>query len=136
MTLLGRREAVAGKPTDFNRATRIGDALPGLLGQHGDNYLIPHRSKKSLELVARVKEPTSGRVMEVLSTEDSLQFYSAAYLATAHPGKAAQNYPPLAGFCLECQGYPDGANHPELGDIILRPDDIYRQTTIYRFSTE
>jgi aldose 1-epimerase len=42
----------------------------------------------------------------------------------------------LAGFCLECQGYPDGANHPELGDIILRPDDIYRQTTIYRFSTE
>lgn len=136
MTLLGRRAPVAGKANDFNHAKRIGDALPGLLGQHGDNYLIPHRANKSLELVARVTEPSSGRVMEVLTTEDSLQFYSGAYIVTSSAGKAGRNYPPFAGFCLECQGYPDGINHPELGDIILRPDDIYRQTTIYRFLTE
>jgi aldose 1-epimerase len=136
MTLLGRRMPVAGTANDFQRATRIGDALPGLAGQHGENYLIPHRAHKSLELVARATEPSSGRVMEVWTTEDSLQFYTGAYLVSSKAGKAGRNYPPLAGFCLECQGYPDGVNHPELEDIILRPGDIYRQTTIYRFSTE
>ncbi len=136
MTLLGQRAPVAGKANDFNHAKRIGEALPGLFRQHGDNYLIPHPTKKSLELVARVTEPTSGRVMEVLTTEDCVQFYTAAYLVTSTAGKAGRNYPPFAGFCLECQGYPDGVNHPELGDIILRPGDIYHQTTIYRFSNK
>jgi aldose 1-epimerase len=133
MTLLGARSPVEGKANDFNQPQRLGDAIPGLLNSHGDNYLLAHPSHKSLERVARLEDPASGRVMEVLTTEDCLQLYSAAVLDSSLIGKSGRPYPKFGGLCLECQGYPDGANHPELGDIILRPGGVYHQTTIYRF---
>lgn len=68
--------------------------------------------------VARLVEPTSGRALEVLTTEPGLQLY------TGNP----------RGVCLECQRFPDAPNHPDFGDWLLRPGEIYRQTTVYRFS--
>ena len=133
MTLLGLRFPVAGKANDFNRPQRLGDAIPHLLNSHGDNYLLAHSSPKSLERVARLEHPASGRILEVLTTEDCLQLYTAAVLDGSLLGKSGRPYMKFGGLCLECQGYPDGANHPELGNIILRPGEIYRQTTIYRF---
>ena len=135
MTLTGQRTPVAGKSNDFNRSKRLGDAIPGLLNSHGDNYLLSRPNPKSLERVARLEDPAGGRIMEVLTTEDCLQLYTAAVLDGSLTGKSGRPYPKFGGVCLECQGYPDGANHPELGDIILRPGDVYRQTTIYRFPT-
>jgi aldose 1-epimerase len=135
MTLLGARSPVAGRPNDFNQSRRLADAIPGLLNSHGDNYLLAHPARKSLDRVARLEDPASGRVMEVLTTEDCLQLYTGASLNGALIGKSGRPYPKFGGLCLECQGYPDGANHPELGDIILRPGEIYRQTTLYRFHT-
>jgi aldose 1-epimerase len=136
MTLLGVRAPVAGKANDFNRTKRLGDAIPGLLNSHGDNYLLTHPTRKSLERVARLEDPASGRIMEVLTTKDCLQLYTAAVLNGSLIGKSGRPYPKFGGLCLECQGYPDGANHPELGDIVLRPGQIYHQTTIYRFQTQ
>ncbi len=136
MTLLGARSPVAGKPNDFNRPKRLGDAVPGLLNSHGDNYFLAHPTRKSLERVARLEDPASGRIMEVLTTEDCLQLYTAAVLNGSLIGKSGRAYPKFGGLCLECQGYPDGANHPELGDIILRPGEAYQQTTVYRFPTQ
>jgi aldose 1-epimerase len=135
MTLLGTRSIVAGRSNDFNEPGRLADAIPGLLNSHGDNYLLAHPTRKSLDLVARLEDPASGRVMEVLTTEDCLQLYTGASLNGSLIGKSGRPYPRFGGLCLECQGYPDGANHPELGDIILRPGEVCRQTTIYSFLT-
>jgi aldose 1-epimerase len=133
MTLLGKRSSVADQANDFNQLKRLGDAIPSLLNSHGDNYLLTHPSPKSLEQVARLEDPASGRAMEVLTTEDCLQLYTAAVLNGSLIGKSGRPYPKFGGLCLECQGYPDGANRPELGNIILRPGEVYHQTTIYRF---
>jgi aldose 1-epimerase len=133
MTLLGVRSPVAGKANDFNHPKRLGEAIPGLLNSHGDNYLLSHSSPGSLESVASLEDPVSGRVMDVLTTENCLQLYTAASLNGSLSGKSGRPYPKFGALCLECQGYPDGVNHPELGDIILRPGHVYCQTTIYRF---
>jgi len=135
MTLLGARSPVKGKANDFRRPTRLGDAIPGLLNSHGDNYLLAQPARK-FEHAARLEDPTSGRVMEVLTTENCLQVYTGVSLDGSLVGKSGRPYPKFGGLCLECQGYPDGVNHPEMGDIILRPGEVYHQTTVYRFSNK
>lgn len=134
MTLSGRREPVAGKPNDLNRMRRLGDVIPQLLNQHGDNYLLPGGQDGVPVPVARLWDPASGRCMEVFTTESCLQLYSAAVLDGTLKGKSGKAYVKFGGLCLECQGYPDGVNTPELGDIVLRPGDTCRQTTIYKFA--
>jgi aldose 1-epimerase len=134
MTHLGRRETVAGKPNDLNQPRRVGEVTRELLNQHGDNYLVRREQPGALVSAARLHDPASGRAMEVFTTETCLQFYNAAYLDGTLTGKSGHAYKKFAGLCLECQGYPDGANTPKLGDIMLHPGNIYRQTTIYRFS--
>lgn len=135
LTLLGTRRPVAGLAADLNTPRRIADVLPGLLHQHGDCYLV--RRKKPGEFVpaARVEDPASGRVMEVFTDETCLQFYTAAQFDGTIIGKSGRPYPKFSAFCLECEGYPDGANHPGIDDIILRPGHIQRRTTAYRFSS-
>ena len=134
MTQLGGREAVSGKPNDLNQPRRLGDVIPKLLNQHGDNYLLRRDQPGALVQAARLRDPASGRVLEVFTTESCLQFYSAAVLDGTLKGKSGRPYPKFGGLCLECQDYPDGVNTPELGDIILRPGKTYQQTTIYRFT--
>jgi aldose 1-epimerase len=134
-TLLGVGEPVDGRGCDFRKPRRIGDALPAIARQHGDNYLFQTQNNQTLNRVARVFDPASGRMMEVLSTERCLQFYSGLYLDGTLTGKSGRSYARHAALCLEAQGYPDGINTPALGDITLRPGQTYRQTTVYRFST-
>jgi aldose 1-epimerase len=140
MTLLGRREPVGGRGNDFNQPRRLGDALPHLFQAHGDLYFLPDRdvekSSPRPRPAARVFEPVSGRVLTVSTTEDCLQIYSGASLDGSLKGKSGRTYGRHSGLCLECEGYPDGVNSPELGDIILRPGEIFRQTTVYAFSTQ
>lgn len=139
MALQGRREQVAGQGNDFNRPRRVGNALPHLFQAHGDLYFLPRpeaekSSKKTPRPAARVFEPVSGRVLTVSTTEDCLQFYTGVSLDGSLIGKSGRAYGPHAGLCLECEGYPDGANTPALGNIILRPGQPLRHTTIYAFS--
>ncbi len=138
MTLLGRREGVEGLGCDFRQPRRLGEALPGILNSHGDLYFTgPRPGAHALPVpVARVKEPSYGRVLEVHSTEDCLQLYSGVSLDGSLRGKSGTPYGPHQGFCLECEGYPDGVNTPALGDIVLRPDQPRRHTTVYAFSAE
>jgi aldose 1-epimerase len=133
-TLLGRREPVAGRGNDFTRARRIGDALPRLFKAHGDLYLVPNKLGPELRTVAQASDPQSGRQLEVRSTSPCVQFYTGVSLDGTLTGKSGRRYPRHAGFCLECQGYPDGANTAAFGDIILRPGQCYRQTTVFAFS--
>jgi aldose 1-epimerase len=83
-----------------------------------------------------VRDPASGRVLEVRTTEDCVQFYSGVGLDGSLTGKSGAPYGKHHGFCLECEGYPDGANVPALGNIIVRPGNPRRHTTVYAFSTD
>jgi len=88
----------------------------------------------SLKLAARVYEPTSGRVMEVYTTEPGTQFYTANGLRGVK-GKGEKLYHKHYGFCLETQHYPDSPNKPNFPSVVLRPGQTYRTETIHKFST-
>ncbi len=138
MTLSGRREAVAGHAADFRSPQRLGARLPGIFKGHGDLYHVrrPAGDHTSLVPAARVHEPVSGRIMEVFTTEDCLQFYSGVSLDGTLRSKGGAAYGRHHGFCLECEGYPDGANVPALGDILVHPGRPKRGVTAYVFSAE
>ncbi len=134
MTLLGVRKAVTNHGNDFRQPRRLGDAIPSLFKNHGDLYALDS-SISLLAPAARLVHPGSGRVLSVSTTEAYLQLYTGASLRGDLPGKSNIPYGPYAGICLECEGYPDGANTPDLGDIILRPGQRLKHTTAYTFST-
>lgn len=133
LTLSGRREPVDGRANDLRSPRRLGDVIPGLHLQHGDYYLLP-ASGGAMRHVARVSEPRSGRVMDVSTDDDGLQFYTGRFLDGSLVGKSGRAYPRCGGFCLECQGYPDGAEHSGLGAIIVRPGQPRRRRTVYAFA--
>ena len=134
MTLLDRRESVAGRANDFTRTKRIGDALSGLWKNHGDVYFV-RRDNSKLAPVAILFDPHSGRVMEISSTEPCLQLYTGVSLDGSLIGKSGRRYSQHSALCLECEGYPNGVNAPQLGNITLLPGETYRQTTVHTFST-
>jgi len=80
-----------------------------------------------------VEEPGSGRVMEVLTTEPGLQFYSGNFLTGKDIGKGGKAYGFRSAFCLEAQHFPDSPNKPEYPSVLLKPNDHYNQRTVYRF---
>jgi len=89
-----------------------------------------------LALAARVREPKSGRVMEVRTTEPGIQFYSGNFLDGAIKNRTGVPYEKHAAFCLETQHYPDSVNHPNFPSTILEPGKTYRTTTVYAFSVK
>lgn len=136
---LGTVESVQGTPLDFRRPMTIGqritDRHPQLLRAGGyDHNWVLDKADDGLQLAARVSEPGSGRVLEVLTTKPGLQFYSGNGLDGIR-GKAGAEYGPRSGFCLEAQHFPDSPNQPAFPSSILEPGDLYTSTTIYRFST-
>ncbi|MFZ9682269.1 MAG: aldose epimerase family protein [Cephaloticoccus sp.] len=134
MTLSGRLTPVAGTGNDFREPRRLGDALPGLYSAHGENYFLRASACDQPAVVARVTEPGSGRALTVSTNDCALQFYTGMALDGTLTGKAGRAYGPHHGLCLECQGYPDGAHRPELGDTLVHPGAPQRRTTIYAFS--
>lgn len=135
----GELRKVKGTPFDFTRSTaigaRIGQDDEQLKFGHGyDHNWVLNKTGKALTLAAKVYEPTSGRTMDVLTTEPGLQFYSGNFLDGLVKGKSGQDYPRRSGFCLEAQHFPDSPNEPKFPTTVLRPGQKYSQTTIYRFS--
>ena len=135
----GELLSVKGTPFDFTRPTGIGARIDQTdeqlkFGQGYDHNWVLNKNGSELSLAASVYEPTSGRVMEVLTTEPGLQFYSGNFLDDAIKGKSGQRYPKRSGFCLEAQHFPDSPNQPAFPSTTLKPGAVYTQTTIYRFS--
>lgn len=133
----GERRAVEGTPFDFRKPVAIGariDAADEQLkagGGYDHNYVL-RGAKGELRLAARVVEPKSGRVLEVLTTEPGLQFYSGNFLDGKVIGKSGKPYVRRGAFCLEAQHFPDSPNQPAFPPVVLRPGQTYRQTTVYR----
>jgi aldose 1-epimerase len=135
LTLQGRRVPVAAPGTDFRTPCRLGDVVPHLLKNHGDNYCFRESPIDTPEWVAQLSDPASGRVMDVFTNDTCMQFYTGKFLDGTLTGKSGKAYDAHAGLCMECQGYPDGVNTPEIDDIILRPGQTYKRQTEYSFST-
>ncbi len=133
LTPLGRTAPVAGTAADFSRPRRLGDAIPDLFARHGDCYPLP--GGDTLHRAAHLADPGSGRTLTVSTNEYCLQVYTAAYLDLRNPGKNGHTYPPYAGLCLECEGYPAGVDFPEFGSILVKPGIPQRRVTQYAFST-
>jgi aldose 1-epimerase len=137
----GEIARVAGTPLDFTRSTRIGERIrdnhPQLvIGRGYDHNWVLDRHGSGLELAARLKDPKSGRVLEVLTVEPGIQFYSGNFLDGTLYGTSGRAYRQGDGLALETQHYPDSPNHPNFPSTVLRPGDRYDTTTIYRFSTD
>ena len=135
MGLTGKPEVV-NSGNDFRRRRMLSEAIPKLHAQHGDLYFV-RRDTDAAEpvLAARLSHPPTGRMMSVYTTEPCIQLYTGVGLDSTLIGKSERAYGRHAGLCLECERYPDGANTPALGDIILQPGRKAFQRTIYAFST-
>jgi aldose 1-epimerase len=127
---------VAGGPLDFTLAKPIGrdiTRVPDCEIGYDHNYVIDGGGK-GMVLAARAQDPASGRTMEVVTDQPGIQFYSANKLYGTLVGKYGQAYPCHGALCLETQHFPDSVNHPEFPSTLLRPGQILRSTTIYRFT--
>jgi len=135
----GKIEPVAGTPFDFTKPKAIGKDLKAAGGDPVGfdlNYVLDKGTTPRPELAARVTEPKSGRVLEVLTTEPGLQFYTGNFLDGTNVGKGGAVYKQYNGFCMEAQKFPDSINRPEWKDKsnpVLRPGETYKTTTIYKF---
>ena len=135
----GELRSVKGTPFDFTKATAIGSRIEQIdeqlkFGNGYDHNFALNKNGESLSLAATVYESTSGRVLELFTTEPAVQFYTGNFLDGSIKGKSGQNYPRRSGFCLEAQHFPDSPNRPKFPSTVLRPGKTYRQTTIYKFS--
>lgn len=137
----GKIEKVAGTPFDFNKATLIGERINNTDQQlkygkgYDHNFVL--RKGKGLHKVATVTSPKTGIVMDILTEEPGLQFYSGNFLTGEDKdGKGKISYPHRSAFCLETQHFPDAPNQSAFPTTVLKPGETYKTVTIYRFSLQ
>jgi aldose 1-epimerase len=133
----GELKPVEGTPFDFRKPTAIGARINAAdeqikFGNGYDHNWVINKPPGKLGLVARVTDPATGRVMEVLSTEPGVQFYTGNFL-DGITGKGGWVYKNRSGFCFEPQHYPDSPNHPQFPSTALKPGETYQNTILYRF---
>jgi len=136
----GEIAPVMGTPFDFLIAKAVGAEIrsshPQMVIGHGydHNFILNRADNQSLVLAAQLSEPKSGRVLDVLTTEPGIQFYSGDFLTGELIGSSRNIYRQSDGLCLETQHFPDSPNQPHFPSTELRPGNIYQSTTIFKFS--
>ena len=137
----GELRAVKGTPMDFTKPMTIGAHIDDayeqlqLAGGYDHNWVL-NKKGSALTMAARVYEPTTGRVMEVSTTEPGTQFYAGNFLDGTITGKGGKVYVKRYGFCLETQHFPDSPNKPSFPSTVLKPGQKYATTTVYKFSAK
>jgi aldose 1-epimerase len=134
----GELAPVEGTALDFRKPTamRAGIAqLKTFPGGYDHNFILNSGGGK-LALAARAHEPTTGRILEVLTTEPGVQLYNGIGLDGKLTGHGGVSYVKFGGFCLETQHFPDAINHPDFPSIVLRSGDTYRTTTVFKFAAK
>ena len=137
----GELRNVAGTPFDFREPHRIGERINSddeqiKLGRGYDHNWILNRASTGLEPAARVVDRKSGRVLEVLTTETGIQFYTGNFLDGTFKGKGGVAYQRRGAFCLETQHYPDSPNHSDFPSTVLKPGQTLDSITVFRFSAQ
>ena len=137
----GELRPVDGTPFDFRKPTIIGARINNndeqlKFAKGYDHNWVINKPEKVLGLMARVYEPTSGRLMEVWSTEPGLQFYSGNFLDGTIKGKYGWVYQFRNGFCMEPQHFPDSPNKPNFPSVVLLPRQVYKNVIMYKFNVK
>jgi aldose 1-epimerase len=137
----GELRNVKGTPFDFTQPTAIGarvgqDEEQLKLGTGYDHNWVLNGKAGSLRLAARATEPSTGRVLEVSTTEPGIQFYIGNFLDGSLTGKGGKVYKRRYGFCLETQHFPDSPNQAAFPSTVLKKGDRYQTTTVLKFSTD
>ncbi len=123
----GEIRSVGNSNMDFR------EGRPIKSGGYDHNFVLKNYDG-SLRPAARLYEPASGRVLEILTTEPGIQFYSGNFLDGSLMGKGGVTYDKYAGLCLEPQHFPDAPNHANFPSTVLRRGEVYRHVSVYRFS--
>ncbi|MFC2076544.1 aldose epimerase family protein [candidate division KSB1 bacterium] len=137
----GELPNVKGTPMDFSEPAAIGSRISDdydqlKIGGGYDHNFVLDNPNGQLVTAARVLDPGDGRVLEVLTTQPGIQFYTGNFLDGSIIGREGVSYNKRQGFCLETQHYPDSPNQPDFPTSRLNPGEEYKQTTIFKFSTE
>jgi len=144
----GELRDVAGTPFDFRKPTVIGSRIEQddeqlkIGGGYDHNWVLNQPQSvedfknRKMECAASLYEPTTGRVMEVYTSEPGVQFYCGNFLDGTIKGKDGKSYARRSGMCLETQHFPDSPNQPNFPSTILRPGKEYQTVTIFRFDVK
>lgn len=134
----GEIVAVEGTPFDFREFHVIGERVEQLNDKPGKGYdhnFVLNNQDGDLALAATVRDPKSGRVLKVFTTEPGVQFYGGNFLDGVK-GKGGKAYAHRSGLCLETQHYPDSINQPKFPNAVLKPGETYTQTCVYQVTAE
>lgn len=137
----GELRPVASTPLDFRNPKAIGRDIEDdyeqlAIAQGYDHNWVLKSYDGSVRKVATLYDPQSGRVMEILTDQPGMQFYSGNFLDGTTTGKGSLKYNQHTALCLETQAFPDSPNKAHFPSVVLRPGEEYKQTTIYRFSAK
>jgi aldose 1-epimerase len=139
---MGELLPVKGTPMDFTKPVAIGARIKAdyeqlKLGNGYDHCWVLNQKKPGeMTFAAVAYEPTSGRAIEVTTTEPAIQFYSGNFLDGTNIGKSGKPYNFRNGFCLETEHYPDSPNKPSFPSVVLKPGQTYKTSTVYKFLTK
>jgi aldose 1-epimerase len=132
----GKLDPVKGTPMDFTSPKKVGAEIDKVKGGYDHNWVLD-KKEGDLETIATLYDPTSGRFMEVATTQPGIQFYTGNFLdGTLTNTRDGQKYVQHAALCLETQHFPDSPNQPSFPSVILKPGETFSQTTLYKFSTK
>lgn len=137
----GEVRSVDGTPLNFRQPTRIGDRIDEddeqlrFAGGYDHNWVV-NGEPGELRLAARVSEPSTGRVMEVYTTQPGVQFYAGNMMPQEMPGRGGQTYKWRSGLCLETQHFPDSPNQPGFPSSVLKPGEKFHEVTVFKFDIE
>ena len=128
-----------GTPFDFRKPHAIGERIDAndeqlRLGMGYDHNYVLDNAEGQLAEAAEVYEPTTGRILQVLTTEPAVQLYTGNHLDGTVTGKGGRVYKPRYALCLETQHYPDSPNHPNFPTTELKPGQKFHSVTVYKFS--
>jgi len=139
----GEIVSIKGSDMDFTTPHKIGERIDSEMeqlrfgGGYDHNYILnKDQDAGELTFCASVYEETSGRYMEVFTTEPAVQFYTGNFLKGNLVGKRGNKYERRNGLCLETQHYPDSPHHPHFPNTLIRPGEVLTSQTIYKFSVK
>jgi aldose 1-epimerase len=132
----GELKSVQGTPYDFTSPQPVGTRINNLQGYGYDLNYVVRNGGDALTHAATVEEPTTGRVMEVHTTQPGIQLYTAYHLDGSLTGHNNTKYNRYAGLCLEAQHFPDSPNQESFPSSIIRPGEKYSETTVYKFGVK
>ncbi len=138
----GEIQDVRNSPLDLQAFQRIGDVVDqphkqlGYCGGLDHNYVLKEQFDPDMRVAAEVREPRSGRVMQVITDQPGVQLYTGNFIGDGTIGKNGASYNRRQGLCLETQHFPDAPNHSHFPSVELLPGEAFNSRTIYQFSTD